>query len=149
MQEKTKAQAETAVQSILACLPGEQVRLANSLATLTDNWIIVRPAGRGGQILLSIHSVRQVQRIRTTYPGLLVIASGLGLIAAAAWFSKEGSGAALPIAVIGIFFAAAYFGTRRASVLFSTPSESGETVLGTLREAAEIERAVRFWSDLG
>ena len=148
MLEKSSGQAQGALDAILASLPGEEVRLSNSLGTVTENWVIVRPANGESRALLSIDSLQDVRRIKTTYPGLLVIAAGLALIAAAAYFSKQGNGAGPPLALISVFFVAAYFGTRRASLIFSTATESIETVLGSLREAAEMQAEIQQLSGL-
>lgn len=84
-----------------------------------------------------------MRRVKMSYPGLLVIAIALFLIAAAAYYSKQGDGATIPIAVIGVIFVVFYFNSRRASVAFLLEKEVLETVPGSLREASAVIRAVR------
>ena len=71
-----------------------------------------------------------------------MIASGALLVAAAAYCSKEGDGAALPAALIGLAFVVGYFVSQRASIAFVVDTESTETVSGSLREAGKLVRAV-------
>ena len=81
--------------------------------------------------------------VRTSYPGLLVVAAGLLLIAAAAHYSKDGGAADLPVALIAGLFVLMYLGSRRASIVFEAGQERTQTLFGTRSEAASIIRAVR------
>lgn len=127
---------------LVASLAGEEIVESNSLAIVTTGWVIVRPVRNRARVVLSLDSITNMQRVRTSHPGLLVIASGLILIAAAAYYSKDSSPAAVPIAVLGLFFAAAFWGTRRSSVVFHAEQERVETGLGSFGEASELVRAV-------
>lgn len=127
---------------LVASLSGEDVVETNSLAVVTTSCIVVRPVRGRSRVVLSLESVTDIKRIRTTHPGLLVIASGLFLIAAAAYYSKDSSPAAVPIGVLGILFLFAFIGTRRVSVVFVGESESVETALGSPREAVNLIKAV-------
>jgi hypothetical protein len=80
--------------------------------------------------------------VRMTYPGLLVISAALFLVAAAAYFSKQGGNATVPMAVLGLAFLILYFGSRRAAVIFVVEGELLETIPGTLREAGALIKAV-------
>ena len=81
--------------------------------------------------------------VKTSYPGLLVVAAGLLLIAAAAHYSKEGGAADIPVAFLAGLFVAIYLGTRRASIVFEVGPERTQTLFGSLSEAASIVRAIR------
>jgi hypothetical protein len=68
----------------------------------------------------------------------MVIASAFLLIAAAANCSRQGNGAALPMALLGAVFVIGYFLSRRASVAFVTDSYRAETCTGSLSEAEAV-----------
>lgn len=131
---------------IVAALTGEEITKSNALATVTNDWIILRAAGGRTRVVLPLYTLTGVRRVRTTHPAFLVIASGVFLIAAGAYFSKDTT-AALPGGVLSLFFFGAYFVTRRGSVLFTSGNETTETVLGSLRDAFEIVKAVRDAQD--
>jgi hypothetical protein len=129
--------------AILDALPDEPVLQTNSLATVTPTVVVLRTAHGPSHIVVSVSSVHGMRRVKTTYPGLLVISAALFLIAAAAYASKQGANTAIAMAVFGLAFLIFYFGSRRASVLFALDDEKIETVQGSLREAAAVIRAVR------
>ncbi len=128
--------------ALLDALPDEPVLQSNSLATVTRNWVVLRNARGSGNSLISIDRVVSARRATTTYPGLLVIAVGLFLVAAAAYTSKQGDGAAVPLAVIGLVFVVFYFGSRRAAAVFTLQNETVETAAGSLREVNRLMKAV-------
>jgi hypothetical protein len=128
--------------ALLDALPDEPVLQSNSLATVTPSLVIIRTAQGSAQSVISLDRVHDVRRVKTTYPGLLVIAAALFLIAAAAYASKQGNGAQIPAAVLGLLFLAFYFGSRKAAVVFLFEGEVVETAPGSLREASALIRAV-------
>jgi hypothetical protein len=89
-----------------------------------------------------------MKRIRTTCPALMVIASGLLLIAAAANCSRQGNGAAVPFGLLGAIFVVGYFLSRRASVAFLTGNSRTETCRGSFSEAAAVIEQVRAAQDV-
>jgi|SRR5947209_552540 len=129
--------------AILDALPDEPVLQSNSLATVTSSYVIVRMAQGSAHNVISVAGIDDVKRVKTTYPGLLVISAALFLIAAAAYSSKQGGNAAIPMAIFGLAFLIFYFGSRRATVLFSVYGENIETVQGSFREASALIKAVR------
>ena len=129
---------------IMAALTGERITLSNSLATVATTCVVVRTAGGRSNSIISLSRITGIQTLRTSVPGLLVIASGLFLVAAAAHYSKDGGQADLPIALLGLAFVIGYLGSRRAAIVFAVDGESIETASGSLREAAALARAVRL-----
>ena len=129
--------------TILTALSSEEILQSSLSAVVTTDFVMVTNP-KGTQIVISLERLSEIKRIKTTYPGLLVIASGAFLIAAAAYCSKEGDGAALPAALIGLAFVIAYFWSQRASIAFVVDGESTETPSGSLREAAALLRAVEI-----
>jgi len=129
---------------IMAALTGERITLSNSLATVATTCVVVRTVGGRSNSIISLSRITGIQTLRTSVPGLLVIASGLFLVAAAAHYSKDGGQADLPIALLGLAFVIGYLGSRRAAIVFLVDGETIETVSGGLREAAALARAVRL-----
>ncbi len=123
---------------ISVALAGEEILHANSLATVTPNFIVVRPPQGQVETVIGLPCISKIKRIKTTRPGLLVIASAAYLLAAAAASSKQGGQAGLPLGVVGTVFVIAYFVTRRAAVVFVVDREPTETIHGSLSEAAEL-----------
>ena len=128
---------------ILAALSSKEILQSKLSAAVTADFVMVT-SPKGAQIVISLERLSEIKRIKTVYPGLLVLASGALLIAAAAYCSKEGDGAALPAALIGLSFVIAYFWSRRASVVFIVDGESTETASGSLRDATALLRAVQM-----
>lgn len=128
--------------TLLAALSGEEVVLSSPFGMVTTNFVIVKNTGARAQNILSLSRLTDIQTIRTSYPGFLVISAGLLILAAACMYSKEGSGAGIPLGLLAIGFAVAFLATRRALLVFYTGSEMTETVSGSLRGAAAFVRAV-------
>ena len=126
----------------LDALAGEQILESNSLGIVTNQWVVVRPPEGQLEIIIAISHISTVKTIRTSYPGLLVVASAALLLAAAAASSKQGSGAALPMAMFALLFAIAYLLSRKAAVAFTVATETTYTPAGGLREAAVFVAAV-------
>lgn len=126
----------------LDALAGDQILGSNSLGIVTNQWVVLRPPEGRAETLISISHISTVKTIRMSYPGLLVVASAALLLAAAAASSKQGSGAALPIALFGLLFVIGYLLSRKASVAFIVGAETIRTPAGGLREAAVFLAAV-------
>jgi hypothetical protein len=128
------------VKSVLA---GERILHDNSLATVTTNFIVVRRPERRRETIIALARLSCIRRIETTHPGLLVVASAIYLLAAAAYCSKQGGQqAALPMIILGTLFVLAYFMTRRAAVAFVVDREPTETIQGSIPEAAKLMKAM-------
>ncbi len=121
---------------------------STSLATVGNHWILIRDSDRQSHIIIALPQLCGMKRIRTTYPALMVIASGLVVIAAAAGYSKEGNGAAIPISILGAIFVLGYFLSRRASVAFLTGSSCTETSSGSFSEASALIEQVHAAQNL-
>jgi hypothetical protein len=127
---------------VKAVLAGERILHQNSLATVTTNFIVVRRPEKRAEAIIALSRISRIRRIETTHPGLLVIAAGIYLLAAACAYSKQGGQAGLPLGVVGTLFVIGYFLTRRAAVAFVVDREATETMHATLREAADLVRAM-------
>jgi hypothetical protein len=140
--------AQTLTGTIAAAICDEQVLKPNRLAWVTQHFLIVRNADRQNHTIIPLARLTGIDLVKTPYSGLLAIAAGVFVIAAAAFASKQGDGAAVPSALLGIFLIAGYFGTRRASISFRLDSGATETMVGTVAEATElvnlVERARRL-----
>jgi hypothetical protein len=129
---------------------GEPVLHSNDLATVTENWIIVRDSRSQSQALLSIANVSRLKTHKTTNLGkspnsmYLACSAGSFLVAMATLFSKQGDGATLPFAFVGLGLLLAVHVTRLASVVFVIDSEAVQTRFGSLSEAARLLVAVRY-----
>ncbi len=134
------------VNQIVSALSEDEIVHSNVLATVTRNCVIIPNPDGHAQTVIALSRVSSVRSVKSSYPGFLVIAGALGLIAAAAACSKDGHGAAWPVGLLGFGFAIAYIGTRRGSVSLSVGSGSSETVetmSGSLRDAAAIVAAIQ------
>lgn len=131
----------------LDALAGEDIVASNSLGTIMRNCVVLKGAGIQTETVISLGVISSVKSIRTTYPGLLVIAASAFLIAAAAASSKQGGGAAGPIAILAALFVLAYWLTRRASVVIMVGAERTESVQGSPREAKDFLAAVHTAMD--
>ena len=129
--------------TILSALSGEQVLHSNSLATVTDNWIVTRDCLTNSQSLISIKSLSRIKTSKTINVPYLASSAGTFLIAAAAQFSKEECGAALPIALAGLALFGGALVARQTSIVFIVDSEAVRTGFGTMREAATLVAAVK------
>lgn len=143
----------------LDALAGESILESNSLGAVMRHCVVLNcvvpkslvskgPLLQDGdnpsETVISLAVISAVKRIKTSYPGLLVIAGSAFLIAAAAASSKQGGGAAGPIALFGLLFVIAYWLTRRASVAITAGSELTETVQGSPSEASAFIAAVQL-----
>ena len=128
---------------IIAELCDGQVLQTNPLATVTRDCVVIQGPDGHSHTIVSLSHLSGLKRIRTTYPVLLVVSSGLLLLAAAAFCSKQGSGAGVPFALLGAGFVVGYFLSRKASVAFVIGKETTETASGSLSQAAELIKAVQ------
>jgi hypothetical protein len=128
--------------AILAALSSEEILQSSLSAVVTADYVIVTSPKGESHAVISLERLSEIRTIKTIYPGLLVIASGAFLVAAAAFCSKEGDGAALPAALIGLTFVIAYFCSQRAQIAFVVDGESTDTASGSVRDAAALLRAV-------
>jgi hypothetical protein len=120
-----------------------QLLESNALATVTDECVLIRDAARRSYTIIAVSQLVSVKRIRTTHPVLLVISSGLLMIAAAALRSREGGGAVLPVGLLGGAFVAGYFLSQRDSIVFVTGDGSIETQAGSASQVAALLAAVQ------
>lgn len=114
-----------------------QASHSSPLASIAENCIVVRDSECRSHIIPLSH-LSGMRRIKITCPALMVIATAFLVIAAAANCSRQGAGAALPMALLGAIFVIGYFLSRRASVAFITDSYRTETCTGSLSEAAAV-----------
>ena len=131
-----------AIQLVASLLDGTVLQ-TNPLATVMADCVVIRDSARTSHIIIGLARLSGMRQVRTTHPELLVISAGLLLISAAAYYSKDGAGAGLPIGLLGLAFALGYLLSRRASISFLAGRDSTETVSGSLSEAAALVAAVR------
>jgi hypothetical protein len=131
--------------TVAAAISDEEILQANRLAWVTQHFLIIRNVDRQTHTIIPLNRLAGIQVVKTPYPGLLAIAAGVFLVAAAAFASRQGDGAAIPCALLGAFLLAVYFGSRRANITFQLETGASETLAGTIGEAAAlielIERA--------
>jgi hypothetical protein len=111
---------------------------SNPLATITQDCIVIRDSTKHSHTIIGVSCLSGIKRISITHPCLLVFASALFVIAAAALYSKEGDGAGTPACLLGLAFALGYWLSRKAAVAFLTGSAATETSTGSPSEAAAL-----------
>ena len=129
------------ISSLESSIDGEELVTSNPLGVVTNRWIAFRLPHRAARMVLPLDSINRLQVIRTTNPGLLVIAGALSLISAGAYCSKTGVATAAVIGFLGIIFLTAYLAGRRGSVVFATTRDTVETGLGNTQDARDLARA--------
>jgi len=127
---------------IMAALPGERVIQSSPLATVTTHCVIVRNPDNRSRTIVPLRYLAKIKTSKTTYPGLLVIAAALFVLAAAAYYSKQDVTAAIPMAILGSLFLLAYMAYRKASIAFVSGGGSTSTTEGNLAEVALVVGAV-------
>lgn len=139
--------APTLTGTVAAAISDEEVLQPNRLAWVTEHFLILRNVDRQNHIIIPLMRVGGIHVVKTPYSGLLAVAAGVFIVAAAAFASKQGDGAALPCALLGAFLVAAYLGSRRANITFTLDTGAVETATGTVGEATDliqlVERARR------
>jgi hypothetical protein len=124
--------------TVAAAISDEEVLQSNRLGWVTQHFLIIRDAERQNHTIIPLARVGSIDVVKTPYSGLLAIVAGLLIIAAAAFTSKQGDGAAIPAALLGAFLTAIYFGSRRAIVTFKLDSGGTETASGPLGEVKAL-----------
>ncbi len=117
---------------------------SHPLAIVKQDCIVIRDSAQQSYTIVSLFQLSGMKRVTTTYPALIVIACAVFLIAAAAFCSKEGSGAGIPLALLGASFAIGYFLTRKAALVFVAGSTHLETASGSLSEVAALVASVQL-----
>lgn len=134
--------ARTLTGTVSSAISDEEILQPNRLAWVTEHFLILRNADRQNHTIIPLVYLVGIDVVKTPYSGLLAIAAGVFVIAAAAFASKQGDGAALPCALLGAFLVAAYFGSRRANIKFKLETGAVETTAGTIREASALIRLI-------
>jgi hypothetical protein len=129
--------------TLLTALLGEKIVHSSSVATVTTNCIVVKAFLGRHTYVLSLCRLGRIKKVTTTYPGLLVISLGLEVVSAGDYCSPHCEKAYAVLGVVGLAFLAAYFWTRRASLLFLCESEPILTAQGRLREVAALISALQ------
>jgi hypothetical protein len=124
--------------TVAAAISDEEVLKPNRLAWVTPHFLILRNVERQNHTIIPLVRLAGINVVKTPYSGLLAVAAGVFIIAAAALASKQGDGAALPFALLGAFLIVIYFGSRRANITFTLDTGATETTVGTLGEAAAL-----------
>ena len=128
--------------TVAAAISDEEVLSPNHLAWVTPHFLILRNNLRQSHTIIPLIRLIGINVVKTPYSGLLAIAAGVFVIAAAAFASKQGDGAAIPCGLLGVFLLAVYFGSRRANITFTMDSGATETIVGTLGDAAALIRLI-------
>lgn len=128
--------------TVAAAISDEEVLKPNRLAWVTQHFLILRSVERQNHTIIPLVRLSGIEVVKTPYPGLLAIAAGVFIIAAAALASKQGDGAALPCALLGAFFIAVYFGSRRANITFKLDTGVTESTMGSLGDADALIQLV-------
>jgi len=129
--------------TIVGALTDDVAQKSYLMTTVTAGCVVVRNPSAASETAISLSRLSEVQTVKASYPGLLVIASGLSVVAAAAFCSKEGDGAGFPTAFLGASFVAGYFFSRKAAVKFIVDSEVTQTPFGSPRAARDLRVAVQ------
>ena len=136
---------------LASALSQQQILVSNSLAIVASECVVIRAASGTSRSILALSQIRDLSTVRLSHPGLLVLASAAFLIAAGAHFSKQGDSADWPIALVGLVLLAAYAGSRRAAVCFTSTDGRVQTVFGSPSEAEAVIAATRSvmdkWND--
>lgn len=132
--------------TIIGALSEDAAQKSYLMTTVTSGCVIVRDPSAASETAISLSRLSEIQTIRTSYPALLVVASGLSVVAAAAFCSKEGDGAGIPTSVLSAIFVAGYFVSRRAALKFTVDSDTVQTAFGSLRAANTLRKAVQVAS---
>ena len=73
----------------------------NSMGTVTRNCVVIRDSLRGAQVILAISDITGLRKLVFETRVLIVVASGLFTISAAAYASKQGAEVAIPVGLVG------------------------------------------------
>src|SRR3954471_23388201 len=133
--------------TIIGALTDDAAQKNYLMTTVTTGCVVIRNPSAASETAISLSRLSEIQTVKTSYPGLLVIASGLSVIAAAAFCSKQGDGAGLPTAVLSATFVAGYVLSRKMALKFIVDSESTQTTFGSPRAANHLKKAVETARD--
>ncbi len=128
--------------TVAAAISDEDVLQPNRLAWVTQHFLIIRKVDRQNHTIIPLVRLAGIDVVNTPYSGLLAMAAGVMIVAAAAFASKQGDGTALPFALLGAFLVAVYFASRRATITFKLDTGATEVVTGTVREAGALVQLV-------
>jgi hypothetical protein len=128
--------------TIIGALAEDAAQKSYLMTTVTSGCVVVRDPSAGSETAISLSRLSEVQTVKTSYPKLLVVASGLSVVAAAAFCSKEGDGAGIPTSVLSAIFVAGYFLSRRAAIKFVVDSDAVQTAFGSPRAASNLRKVV-------
>jgi hypothetical protein len=129
--------------TLLSVLADETVLHNSAMATVTNNWIVVRQRGLSSHSLVAISSLSCIKLFKTTHLRELSFGMGCLLVALATLWSKEADGTTLPFALVGLGLLAEAQMTRQASVGFVSRGEQVRTAFGSLNQTAALVAAVR------
>jgi hypothetical protein len=130
--------------TVAAAISDEEVLQPNRMAWVTPHFLILRNVDRQNHTIIPIMRLASVDVVKTPYSGLLAVAAGIFVVAAAAFASNQGDGAALPCALLGAFLIAIYFGSRRANITFKLDTGAVATTRGPVREATALIQLVEL-----
>lgn len=130
--------------TVTAAISDEEVLRPNRLAWVTQHFLILRNAERQTHTILPLARLVGINVVKTPYSGLLAVAAGVFLVAAAAFASKQGDGAAVPCALLGAFLMAIYFGSRRANITFRLDTGGTEVISGNLADTEALIQLIEI-----
>jgi hypothetical protein len=128
--------------TVSGAISEEEVLKPNRLAWVTRHFLITYNGERKAHTIIPLSRLAGIEVVKTPYSGLLAIAAGVFIIAAGAFASKQGDGAAVPCALLGAFLIVTYFVSRRANVSFRLDNGATESITGTLGEADALVRLI-------
>jgi hypothetical protein len=123
---------------------GPLVLRANPLGTVAADYVVIRDLHQRSYTIVALASISNITTVKAVRMPLIVFASASFVIAAAAQCSRDGGGAGIPCALIGVVFFIAYLMSRRASLILDVEPEPLCTALGTLSQAAKLTAAIRL-----
>lgn len=134
--------------TVSAAISEEPVLRSTALASVTQNFVIIRNAERQSYTIIPVSRIARFELVKTPYQGLLAIAIGLFVLAIAAFASKQGDGAGIPIALLACFLLSVYFGSRRATITLVLNSGTIESLTGTVKDVVFLGTFIQSALDL-
>ncbi len=128
--------------TVASAISDEAVLRPNRLAWVTQHFLILRNTERQTHTIVPLVHLTGIEIHKTPYSGLLALAAGVFVISAAAFTSKQGDGAALPSALLGVFLLISYFASRRAIINFKLDTGVVESTSGTVGDAISVVRLI-------
>jgi len=129
--------------TIISALADGVAQKSYLMTTVTTGCVVVRNPSASLETAISLSRLSDIQTVKSSHPALMVIASGLSVVAAAAFCSKEGDGAGFPTAFLSASFVAGYLFSRKAALKFIVDSEITQTTFGSPRAASNLKKAVQ------